>query len=70
MPLLSEHNKLNKLDKPQLQHHNHNLNKALYHNLNKALYHNLNRALIEIVVRLALQGLHHYIEGILVIVLA
>jgi hypothetical protein len=65
MPLLSEHNKLlklNELDKPQLRH--------LNHSLNKALYHNLNRALIEIVVKLALQGLHHYIEGILVIVLA
>ena len=63
MPLTSEHNKLlklNELDKPQLPNKRSN---------NKHLSHNLNKGAIEIVVKHALQVLHHFVEGSLDIAL-
>ena len=78
MPLLSENNKLNKLDKPQplnRQDKPQPLNRQDKLQLpnkrsnNKDLSHNLNKGAIEIVVKHALQVLHHYTEDKLVITL-
>ena len=72
MPLLSGNNKLlkpNVLDKPQpLSRKDKPLpNKR---SNNKHLSHNLNKGAIEIVVKHALQVLHHFTEDNLVIALA
>ena len=68
MPLLSENNKLNKLDKPQPLNRQDKLQLPNKRS-NKDLSHNLNKGAIEIVVKHALQVLHRYTEDKLVIAL-
>lgn len=70
MPLLSENNKLNKLDKPQLLNRQDKLQLPNKRSNNKHLSHNLNKEAIEIVVKHALQVLHRFVEGNLDIALA
>ena len=73
MPLLSGNNKLlkpNELDKPQPLSRQDKLQLPNKRNNNKHLSHNLNKGAIEIVVKHALQVLHHFTEDNLVIALA
>jgi hypothetical protein len=72
MPLTSEHNKLlklNELDKPQLLNRQDKPQLPNKRSNNKHLSHNLNKGAIEIVVKHALQVLHHFVEGSLDIAL-
>ncbi len=73
MPLLSGNNKLlkpNELDKPQPLSRQDKLQLPNKRSNNKHLSHNLNKGAIEIVVKHALQVLHHFTEDNLVIALA
>ena len=72
MPFLSKNNKLlklNELDKPQPLNRQDKLQLPNKRSNNKDLSHNLNKGAIEIVVKHALQVLHHYTEDKLVITL-
>ena len=72
MTLTSGHNKLlklNELDRPQPLNNPDKLQLPNKRSNNKHLSHNLNKGAIEIVVKHALQELHHFTEDKLVIAL-